>query len=70
MNTGLITLLTVNATDPATGKFDINKYTDLVVKECLVLASKDHKRALEFMWDADDTALTIKQSIKDHFGVK
>jgi hypothetical protein len=45
------------------------KLVELVVKECITIANTEHKMALEFEWDNDDTAQTIKDSIKKHFGV-
>jgi len=46
------------------------KFAELIVRECLTIADKEHKLALEFEWDNDDTAQTIKDSIKKHFGVE
>jgi len=49
--------------------FDKAKFAELIVGECLTIANKEHKLALEFEWDNDDTAQTIKDGIKKHFGV-
>jgi hypothetical protein len=46
------------------------KFAQLLVQECLNIADKEHKMALEFQWDNDDTAQTIKDSIKERFGVE
>ena len=46
------------------------KFAELIVRECLTIADKEHKLALEFEWDNDDTAQTIKDGIKKHFGVE
>jgi hypothetical protein len=48
----------------------MEKFAELVVRECLSIANKEHKLALEFEWDNDDTATSIKDSIKKHFGVE
>jgi hypothetical protein len=50
--------------------FNKQKFAELIVQKCLTIANKAHKMALEFEWDNDDTAQTIKDSIKEHFGVK
>jgi len=50
--------------------FDKEKFAELIVQECLTIADKEHKMALEFEWDNDDTAQSIKDSIKQHFGVE
>jgi Fe-S cluster biosynthesis and repair protein YggX len=44
------------------------KFAELIVRECLNIANKEHKMALEFNWDNDDTAQSIKDSIKKYFG--
>lgn len=46
------------------------KFAELIVRKCLTIADKEHKLALEFEWDNDDTAQSIKDSIKKHFGVE
>lgn len=46
------------------------KFAELIVEDCLTVAKRDHKLALELEWDADDTARTIRDSISEHFGVK
>jgi hypothetical protein len=46
------------------------KFAELIVRECLYIADREHKLALESEWDNDDTATSIKDSIKKHFGVK
>lgn len=48
----------------------IKKFAELIVKECLSIAQQEHKNALEFEWDNDDTAQTIRDSISKHFGVE
>lgn len=47
-----------------------HKFAELIVKECLSIAQQEHKNALEFEWDNDDTAQTIRDSISKHFGVE
>ena len=49
---------------------EYSKFAELIVKECLIIANKEHKMALEFQWDNDDTAQSIKDSIKKHFGIE
>jgi hypothetical protein len=57
---------------------DINEYTsvfnekfaELIVRKCLELAHDEHKMALEYEWDNDDTATSIRESISKHFGVE
>ena len=46
------------------------KFAELLIKECLSIAHQEHKNALEFEWDNDDTAQTIRDSISEHFGVE
>ena len=46
-----------------------SKFAELIVGECLYIADREHKLALESEWDNDDTAISIKDSIKKHFGV-
>ena len=46
------------------------KFAELIVRECLSIAHLEHKKALEFDWDNDDTAQTIRDSISKHFGVE
>lgn len=46
------------------------KFTELIVKEYIEVINKEHKMALEFEWDTDDTVQSIKDSVKKHFGVK
>ena len=46
------------------------KFAELIVRECLSIAHREHKKALEFDWDNDDTAQTIRDSISKHFGVE
>ena len=48
----------------------LQKFAELIVRECLTIANKEHKMALEFNWDNDDTAQSIKDSIKQNFGVE
>jgi hypothetical protein len=48
---------------------EYEKLVKMIVQECLTIADKEHKLALEFEWDNDDTAQTIKDGIKKHFGV-
>ena len=50
--------------------FDHEKFAELIIRECLNVVNKKHKLALEFDWDNDDTATSIKDSIKQHFGVE
>lgn len=47
MKSGLITLMTVKATDPATGKFDAEKFAELIVKECADLIDDDWANVLK-----------------------
>ena len=47
-----------------------SKFAELIVGECLYIADREHKLALESEWDNDDTATSIKDSIKKHFGVE
>ena len=49
---------------------DLEKFAELIVRECLGVAHQEHKNALEFDWDNDDTAQTIRDSISEHFGVE
>ena len=49
---------------------EYEKLVKMIVQECLTIADKEHKLALEFEWDNDDTAQTIKDGIKKHFGVE
>lgn len=46
------------------------KFAELIVRECLSIAQQEHKNALEFDWDNDDTAKSIRDSISEHFGVE
>jgi len=46
------------------------KFAESIVRECLSIAHREHKNALEFEWDNDDTAQIIRDSISEHFGVK
>jgi hypothetical protein len=46
------------------------KFAELIVRECLYIADREHKLALESEWDNNDTATSIKDSIKKHFGVE
>jgi hypothetical protein len=43
---------------------------ELIVRKCLELAHDEHKMALEYEWDNDDTATSIRESISKHFGVE
>jgi hypothetical protein len=47
-----------------------NKLAELIVRKCLELAHDEHKMALEYEWDNDDTATSIRESISKHFGVE
>jgi hypothetical protein len=47
-----------------------DKFAELTIRECLEVAHQEHKNALEFDWDNDDTAQTIRDSISEHFGVE
>jgi hypothetical protein len=51
-------------------KFSPEKFAELIVRECLGIVHQEHKNALEFNWDNDDTAQTIRDSISEHFGVE
>jgi hypothetical protein len=51
-------------------RFSPEKFAELIVRECLSIAHQEHKNALEFEWDNDDTAQTIRDSISEHFGVE
>lgn len=53
-----------------TGEPELEKFAELIVRECLNIAHLEHKKALEFDWDNDDTAQTIRDSISKHFGVE
>jgi hypothetical protein len=46
------------------------KFAELIVRKCLELAHDEHKMALEYEWDNDDTATSIRESISKHFGVE
>ena len=48
----------------------LEKFAELIVRKCLEVAHQEHKNALEFDWDNDDTAQTIRDSISEHFGVE
>jgi hypothetical protein len=50
--------------------FDHTKFAELIVRKCLELAHHEHKMALEYEWDNDDTATSIRESISKHFGVE
>jgi hypothetical protein len=50
--------------------FNKEKFAELIVRKCLSIAHQEHKNALEFDWDNDDTAQTIRDSISKHFGVE
>jgi hypothetical protein len=50
--------------------FDKEKFAELIVRKCLELAHDEHKMALEYEWDNDDTATSIRESISKHFGVE
>jgi hypothetical protein len=63
-----------NPLSPSTFADELNeifmrKFAELIVQECLSIAKREHKNALEFEWDNDDTAQTIRDSISEHFGV-
>jgi hypothetical protein len=50
--------------------FEAEKFVELIVRKCLELAHDEHKMALEYEWDNDDTATSIRESISKHFGVE
>jgi hypothetical protein len=45
-------------------------FAELIVEECLSVAQSEHRLALEFKWDCEDTGQGIIDSIKEHFSVK
>jgi hypothetical protein len=45
------------------------KFAELIVQDILTVVKSEHKLALEFQWDADDTAIAIRDAIKKRFGV-
>jgi len=49
---------------------ELKKFAELIVRKCLELAHDEHKMALEYEWDNDDTATSIRESISKHFGVE
>ena len=51
-------------------QFFEQKFAELIVLKCLELAHDEHKMALEYEWDNDDTATSIRESISKHFGVE
>ena len=73
---GIVKILEEHASEYGDGTFEntpypeLDKFVELIVRECLGIAHQEHKNALEFDWDNDDTAQTIRDSISEHFGVK
>ena len=53
-----------------TTTFSAEKFAELIVRECLSIAHREHKKALEFDWDNDDTAQTIRDSNSNHLGIE
>jgi|TARA_R110000782_G_scaffold13413_8_gene39580 hypothetical protein len=47
----------------------LENFAQLIVQQCLSIAQQEHKHALEFEWDNDDTAQAIRDSISEYFKV-
>ena len=50
--------------------FDKEKFAEFIIQDILTVVKSEHKLALEFQWDADDTAIAIRDAIKKRFGVE
>ena len=46
------------------------KFAEFIIQDILTVVKSEHKLALEFQWDADDTAIAIRDAIKKRFGVE
>ena len=58
-----ITLLALKASDPKTGWLDRQKFAELIVQECGIVA--DH-----WVNDEDNGRNLVSERLKQHFGVK
>ena len=45
------------------------KFAELILQDILKAVKSEHKLALEFQLDTDDTAIAIRDAIKKRFGV-
>jgi hypothetical protein len=50
-------------------KDELKGFTQTIIQDILTVVKSEHKLALEFQWDADDTAIAIRDAIKKRFGV-
>ena len=50
-------------------KFDVEKFAELIVKECRDIVGKTRDQAIEDQWNVDEAMSTAMFNIEDHFGV-
>lgn len=48
----------------------LKTFAGMLIEECLKCVKQQHKLALEFQWDTDDTVKSITEAIENRFGVK
>jgi hypothetical protein len=51
-------------------KFDIEKFAELIVQECVELVSVNRDLAIEDGWNVDEAMSTAINDIEEHFGVE
>ena len=51
-------------------KDELKEFTQTIIQDILTVVKSEHKLALEFQWDTDDTAIAIRDAIKKRFGVE
>ena len=49
---------------------DIEKFAELIVKECVSIVSKRKNQAIDDEWNVDEAMSMAEMDLEEHFGVK
>ena len=49
---------------------DLEKFAELIVKECMLICRRHPSRNLDNNWDADAVAPDLVRQFEEHFGVE
>ncbi len=55
---------------PFTGTIDLEKFAELIVRECVDIVAKRKDRAIDDGWNVDEAMSIAEFDLKEHFGVE